>query len=103
MTKSGNALGTIKTYYQNTAPVAKILGNMFAATFPEYYGKYQKAFEAGVFFEQDPGPWLGRAIVYKLDGGLHTDRKDVGPAACVPCGHFSGGTLLFPQFKGKFK
>ena len=77
------------------------VGNMFEATFPLSYGEYKKAFEAGVFVEKDPGPWLGRAIVYKLDGSLHRDKKDFGPAACIPCG-FSGGQMLVPELKVKF-
>lgn len=102
MTKSGDALGAIASYYKNTSEVVGLLENMFAAVFPESYPKYKVAFEAGRWLGQDPGPWLGRAIVYKLDGALHTDRKDFGPAACVPCGHFTGGQMLVPQFKGKF-
>ena len=101
MTKSGNGLAAISAYYQNTAIVKKRLGNMFEATFPLSYGEYKKAFEAGVFVEKDPGPWLGRAIVYKLDGSLHRDKKDFGPAACIPCG-FSGGQMLVPELKVKF-
>jgi hypothetical protein len=82
--------------------VTKTLAIMFQKTFPEAYVKYKKAFDAGRWFETDPGPWLGRAIVYKLQGALHTDRKDVGPAACFPCGFFSGGEMLVPQLKAKF-
>ncbi|KAF8677824.1 hypothetical protein AX14_004777 [Amanita brunnescens Koide BX004] len=102
MTKSGNALGAIKGYYRNTTRQAKMLEEMFEAEFPEYYGNYRAAFDAGVTVDEDKGPWLGRAIIWKLDGALHTDRKDYGPAACVPFGLFTGGQMLVPQLMAKF-
>jgi hypothetical protein len=102
MTKSGTALASIRCYYTATRTVAKMLAIMFEAVFPEAFKNYKKAFEAGVWMEQDPGPWLGRAIVYKLDGALHVDKNDFGPAACIPFGHFSGGQMLVPEMRGKF-
>lgn len=63
---------------------------------------YKKAFDAGVWFAQDPGPFLGRAIIYKLQGVLHRDRNDVGPSICFPVGSFTGGEMLFPQLNSKF-
>jgi hypothetical protein len=74
---------------------------MFEAVFPEEYQKYRDAFEAGVWITSDPGPFLGRAIIYKLQGKLHKDRKDLGPSACFPAGCFDGGEMLFPQFNTK--
>jgi hypothetical protein len=102
MTKSGTGLTSVRGYYRDTAVIANMLGEMFAASFPEEYRDYTRAFEAGVFLNEDPGPWLGRAIVYKLDGSLHTDKNDFGPAACVPCGNYKGGHMLAPQLGGNF-
>jgi len=82
--------------------IAETLAVMFEKVFPESYHKYKAAFEAGRWSESDPGPWLGRAIVYKLQGDLHHDEKDVGPSACFPCGSFSGGEMLVPQLGAKF-
>ena len=39
---------------------------MFEATFPDIYKEYKEAFEAGIWFQDDPGPFIGRAIIYKL-------------------------------------
>ena len=75
---------------------------MFKNVFPDAFDKYERAFRAGNWVDDDPGPWLGGAIVYKVDGRLHTDKRDVGPAACIPCGYYEGGEMLFPQFQGKF-
>jgi len=74
---------------------------MFKAAFPEHYEQYREAFKAGVWFPEDPGPFLGRSVVYKLQGKLHKDHKDVGPSACFPVGFFEGGEMLLPQFKTK--
>ncbi|KAK2464365.1 hypothetical protein APHAL10511_003822 [Amanita phalloides] len=66
-----------------------------------YYKEYKAAFDAGQWVEQDPGPWLGRAIVYKLQSSLHLDGKDFGPTACIPFGFFTGGEMAVPQFEAK--
>lgn len=71
--------------------------------FPEWYDIYQEAFEAGVWFADDPGPFLGRAIVYKLQGRLHRDRHDVGPSVSFPVGQYTGGEMVFPQLNVKLQ
>ena len=55
-----------------------------------------------MWLEEDPEPWLGRAIVYKLQVILHTDEHDVGPTVSFPCGFFHGGQMQIPQLGGKF-
>lgn len=88
-------------YYTLTQDVAEAIAIMFEAGFPEVYKEYRQAFDAGVWVEEDPGPFLGRAIIYKLQGKLHKDRKDLGPSACFPTGWFDGGEMLLPQFRTK--
>ena len=56
--------------------MALLLAVIFKELFPEDYKEHKKAFDAGVWFEEDPGPWLGHAIIYKLDGLIHIDRND---------------------------
>jgi hypothetical protein len=75
----------------------------FKAVFPEWYTTYQDAFDAGVWFADDPGPFLGRAVVYKLQGRLHKDRHDVGPSVSFPVGQFTGGEMVFPQLDTKLQ
>jgi len=74
---------------------------MFKAAFPKVYAEYRPAFDAGVWLPEDPGPFLGRSIVYKLQSKLHNDGNDVGPSASFPVGSFEGGEMLIPQFKTK--
>jgi hypothetical protein len=75
---------------------------MFQAVFPEWYEKYKEAFAAGVWLQNDPGPFLGRAVIYKLQGKVHKDRHDMGPSASFGVGKYSGGEMLFPQLGAKF-
>lgn len=87
----------VKWYFLATAELATALAAMFKSSFPEYHEKYAAAFKAGVWEESDPGPWLGRAIVYKLQVQAHVDGLDDGPTACFPLGRFTGGEIYFPD------
>jgi hypothetical protein len=93
----------VGVYFLNTKDIARALAIMFEAAFPEVYAEYKEAFEAGVWLEEDPGPFLARAIVYKLQSKLHKDKWDVGPSACFPVGYFEGGEMLFPQLQTKLR
>jgi hypothetical protein len=76
---------------------------MFKVSWPEDYEKYRKAFEAGVWVEDDPGPWLGRAIVWKLQVLPHRDGLDGGPTAIFCLGRFSGGECYLPDLHIKLR
>lgn len=99
---SGIGMGGIACWYRATSMVTKTLAIMFEELFPQVYEEYQRAFDAGVWIEEDTGPWLGRAIVYKLQGLVHTDAKDLSPTASFPCGFFTGGAMIVPQLGAKF-
>lgn len=73
ITNTSTSLAMTGLYYYLTQSVAKTLTGMFKAVFPEEYIKYQSAFDAGVWLQNDPGPYLGCAVVYKLQGLLHRD------------------------------
>lgn len=76
---------------------------MFKAVFPEWQQKYRQAFDAGKWLPADPGPYLARAIIYKLQGRVHKDSHDAGPSASFPVGLFTGGEMLIPQLGAKFR
>ncbi len=84
-----------------THDIAATLAVMFETVFPEWYAKYRQAFEAGVWIPGDPGPFLGRAIIYKLQGRLHRDCQDLGPSACFGVGSYDGGEMKVPQLGAK--
>lgn len=88
-------------YMERTAKLAVALKEMFKAAFPEDFEIYQKAFNAGVWELADPGPWLGRAIVWKLNVLPHRDGQDGGPTAIFCLGHFSGGEAYLTDLKVK--
>lgn len=102
ITHSSSSAMSTASYYYLTAPTAQYLGALFKAFMPVEYAEYRAAFEAGKWVPGDPGPWLGRAIVYKLQGKLHKDKQDLGPSASFPVGFFEGGEMLIPQLESKF-
>jgi hypothetical protein len=100
---SNKARLAIKHYYIASSPVARMLATYFEKLFPTAYEKSWVAFEAGKWVQGDPGPWLGRALIYKLQGSFHVDDKDEGPTVSFPCGHFSGGEMIPPQLDVKYR
>jgi hypothetical protein len=79
-----------------------MLSAYFAVAFPEEHKKYQQAFKAGVWLSEDPGPWLGCAIVYKLQVDPHQDKSDGGPTAIFNVGQYTGGDLYLTSLGLKF-
>ena len=101
--RSSKGAQAVKKYFTDTQRTSARLAGMFRAAFPDYYEKYEEAFRAGRWAEEDRGPWIGRAIVWKLQVGLHRDALDEGPAACFPCGSYKGGQLCLPDLDAKLK
>ncbi len=104
MCSSSQGLVSIAPFYILTSRVAWSIGQMLKCVWPDHFRQYDEAFKAGQFWEEDPGPFLGRAVVYKLQVDLHKDNHDAGPSACFPAGSWeSGGELLVPQLGAKFQ
>ena len=82
--------------------MAIILAEMFKALWPEYYAKYEAAFKAGCWMKEDPGPFIGRAVIYKLQVELHLDRHDAGLTVTFPVGQYEGGYMELPQLMARF-
>ena len=93
----------MKSYFRGTRPIARHIAAFLDAIFPEWFKQYDKAFCAGCMFEEDPGPFLGRAIIYKLQGKFHKDQRDAGPSVSFGVGYYDGGEICFPQLKAKLK
>ncbi|KAG0693692.1 hypothetical protein DFH29DRAFT_1007023 [Suillus ampliporus] len=91
----------VHAYFKATETLALRLAVMFRKSFPEFYDKYRKAFDAGRWTVVDPGPFLGRVIVWKLSVGAHQDGGDEGPAVILPMGRFEGGECYLPDLKLK--
>ncbi|KAG2359430.1 hypothetical protein BDR07DRAFT_1292300 [Suillus spraguei] len=91
----------VRWYMKRTSKLASTLKEMFKAAYPEEFIIYENAFNAGVWEAEDPGPWLGRAIVWKLNVLPHRDGLDGGPTAIFCLGHFSGGEAYLTDLKLK--
>ncbi|KAF8870294.1 hypothetical protein BD779DRAFT_1479054 [Infundibulicybe gibba] len=84
--------------------IARSLGVMFSVLMPEVFKTYEKAFAAGIWEAADPGPWIGRAIVYKLQVELHRDKREgCGPTASFGAGNYEGGCMVIPQLNAKLR
>ena len=94
--------GAVQHYFQESQEVAAIIAEMFKATFPDDFKTYEAAFKAGRWIQQDPGPFIARVLVYKLDTEIHYDDQDVGPTVVFPVGQYTQGYMEFPQLKARF-
>ncbi|KAJ7710664.1 hypothetical protein B0H17DRAFT_1123782 [Mycena rosella] len=82
-----------------TYPFALVVSERFHGVSPDYHARYLKAFNAGCYLpNDDPGPFIGRAIVWKLQVWAHLDGLEGGPVATTPEGAFRRGGLVFPDF-----
>ena len=89
------SLAGAHVYYTLTYDIAEAIVIMFEAGFPEVYKKYQQTSNMSIWVEEDSGPFLEWAIIYKLQDKLHKDWKDLGPSACFPTGSFKESEMLF--------
>ncbi|KAJ3500114.1 hypothetical protein NLJ89_g9936 [Agrocybe chaxingu] len=103
ISKTSSTLAAVQPYYHATSPVASHISAYLEAVFPDWHKIYTEAFEAGCMFEEDPGPFYGRAIIYKLQGELHKDNRDGGPSCSFGVGSYSGGAMYVPQLRAKFR
>jgi hypothetical protein len=95
--RSGKGITGLAHYYQASIPVASFLSTCFKVAYPDYFSTYSDAFKAGVWIDSDPGPWIGRVIVWKLQVLTHQDGLDDGPTAIFNCGRYRGGELYLPD------
>jgi hypothetical protein len=101
--RGSSAAMAVQWYFEATREIADLLSAYFKKAFPEYHKKYSEAFEAGRWSQVDPGPWLGRALVYKLQVLPHVDGLDNGPMACFSVGYFTGGDMHLSDLGLKFR
>ncbi|KDR65806.1 hypothetical protein GALMADRAFT_148389 [Galerina marginata CBS 339.88] len=101
ISRTGQGTMAVNHYFNSTRALALHLAECFKVAFPDIYTKYQKAFDAGVWNESDPGPWIGRAIVWKLPVLIHQDGLDDGPTAAFNVGSYKGGEMYLPDIRVK--
>ncbi|KAJ7204053.1 hypothetical protein GGX14DRAFT_295985, partial [Mycena pura] len=87
-----------------TEDVCRLLAEKFKRFYPVWYRKYRSAFEAGSWLKCDPGPFIGRAHVYKLQTAIHLDDGDEDAPTAIFCyGSFKGGAMYFPDLPVKLQ
>lgn len=86
-----------------TRPISIHIDALLEVIFPEWHERYWNAFKAGTMFPEDYGPFFGHAVIYKLQGVLHKDQRDVGPSVSFPVGAYTGAVMYFPQLGAKFR
>lgn len=101
LTAAGMAM--TQAWYIATEDLAMQLANIFKVFMPEKYAEYSAAFAAGKWFKHDPGPFIGRTIVYKLQLYAHFDANEAGPTISFPSGYFEGGYMEVPQLGARFE
>ncbi|KAG1735277.1 uncharacterized protein EDB91DRAFT_1083733 [Suillus paluster] len=90
----------VHAYFEDTQELAILLGEMFQIAF---YAKYEAAFLTGHWTVTDPGPLLGRVLVWKLQVMPHQDGLDAGPSIIFNMGKFTGGECYITNLKLKLK
>jgi hypothetical protein len=87
----------VEGYMMGTKEAACYLSKLYKAVYPEGWLRNQAAFEAGHWYRDDPGPWLARAIVWKLQVKTHADDKDGSPAICFSTNNTCQSPMVLPQ------
>ncbi|KAJ6622388.1 hypothetical protein B0H10DRAFT_1678518, partial [Mycena sp. CBHHK59/15] len=99
---SGRATQVNAVYFTITGELAIIVAACFKVLFPKYYDQYKEDFDRGVWDRTDPGPFLGRAVVFKLQVYVHQDGLDRGPTVSIPAGYYVGGAMHFPDLRAVY-
>ncbi|KAJ7067337.1 hypothetical protein C8F01DRAFT_664885 [Mycena amicta] len=97
-----SALMALNTYYLRAQVYTRLVGVCCKIFYPAWHAVYEQTFNAGKSNLLDPGPFLGRVIVWKLQVDLHRDGLDVGPTLTSADGSFEGGAMVLPDFGAKF-
>jgi hypothetical protein len=99
---SSTRASAVRYYLVATAPLAKQLAVMFEVCFPREYQNYKAAVDAGVWHAEDPGPWLVRAIIWKMQVDPHVDGLDgLCPTASFPMGNYIGAPMYLTDLRAK--
>ncbi|KAK7433512.1 hypothetical protein VKT23_015167 [Stygiomarasmius scandens] len=83
----------IETWYESSVEVNDFLGAIFKKEFPEEYPRFLKAHKAARWRKSDPGPYVGKVVIWKLSGSPHIDQGDPCPTATFGLGCFEGGNM----------
>ncbi|KAL0061138.1 hypothetical protein AAF712_012058 [Marasmius tenuissimus] len=102
---TGQSIQATRHYYEGNATLEQCIESVIRVFFPEEHALMSKVREAGraISTEEGGGCYLGRALVFKLQLFNHVDKRDFGISTSFSAGRFTGGYLLIPQLKAKFR
>ena len=86
-----------------TDSFAQLVGLCCKVFYPVAHREHWNTFEAGKMEDLDPGPFLGRVIVWGLPVGIHGDGLDRRPTLTTDSSFFTGGDMPLPDFRCKFR
>src|SRR5579875_2855431 len=85
----------VHEWFNQTVEVHLFLERVFEQEFPTEYAAQKKRYVAAKWCKVDPGPYLGRAVIYKMvASSSHMDSHDACPTAIFPVGYWTKGHLL---------
>ena len=91
-----------RLWFRVTRKLALQLSAAFKIFMPKKYAEFRRAFLSGRWFMEDPGPFLGRVLVFKLQLYAHFDSSEAGPSISFPSGFYNGGHFEAPQLGIRF-
>ena len=99
------AARSVNAYYTRSYKAASFMNRAYRAAAPEDWEVRSKEFEKGRWLEHDPGPWLGRALLWKLQVSAHRDITDgkFHLGGKTNEGDYDGGTAVYPDFGLKLR
>lgn len=77
---------SLEWYIAQSQPITGILAGYLNVFWPEVYHEFKKRFAAGRTIDSDTGPWIARALLYKMWLFMHYDQYDKDVRASFACG-----------------
>lgn len=101
--RSASFMTGYRTHLSNTKIVNTMVDKLLQGFFSDKHVEYTQAFQAGKTFDEDVGPFIGRAFLYKVETDvIHFDVHDDLTVDIVG-GHFDGGAFEVPQLNARLR
>lgn len=91
-----------QTFLTRTIAVTVIASCISQHFFPKNHKRALKRFKAGCYLGDDVGPWLGRALGYKVPTTTHPDEGDSGTTFITAVGSYLEGCLELHNLEVRF-
>lgn len=92
-----------RNFHSLTADVCAFIGGIFEILWPEQHAVAAADFAAGQWYAEDPGPYLGHVVGYKLQTTSHADTGDLVPTVTFPVGLFKDGHMDILELRARLR